>query len=291
MLRFILVFLLTAIPVLAQEYSQLRVICIQAHPDDCDSRFGGLAAKYAAAGHKVKIVSLTNGNAGHQEEGGGVLAMRRRAEGIEAGRRIGAEYEVLDYHDGELLPTLDVRRDVIRQIRQWEADIVFSLRPNDYHPDHRYSGVLVMDAAYMVTVPNLVTDTPALRRNPVFFFMSDRFERPNPHRPDVVVAIDDVIDKKIDMLDAHVSQMYEWLPWHAGVLDQVPEDPERRKEWLMEWRSGGFQVRPHWREPLARRYGSLADRIQYAEAFELAEYGRQPDEEEIRKLFPFFPEQ
>jgi LmbE family N-acetylglucosaminyl deacetylase len=265
------------------------VICIEAHPDDCDGRFGGTAALYAAAGHAVKIVSLTNGDAGHQSQGGGPLAMRRRAEGKEAGRRIGAEYQVLDNHDGELLPTLEVRKQVIRAIREWNADVVFSLRPNDYHPDHRYSGVLVMDAAYMVTVPNVVTDVPSLRKNPVFFYMADHFTKPTPHRPDVVIAIDSVLDDKIAMLDAHESQVYEWLAWHAGLLEEVPEDPEARKEWLKGWRMGERDMWPEWRDALRRWYGDAADDVEHAEAFELAEYGSQPDAEALRRLFPFVP--
>jgi len=283
-----LVLLVSAAPLMAQDYSKLRVIAFGAHPDDCDSRAGGLAAKYAAAGHLVKFVSITNGDAGHHEQGGGMLAKRRRAEAAEAGRRIGIVYDVLDNHDGELLPTLEVRRQVIRKIREWQADIVLAPRPNDYHPDHRYTGVLVQDASYMVTVPNLVTDTPALRRNPVFLYFADRFTRPQPFRPDIVVAIDEVHDKKIDMLDAHVSQMYEWLAWHAGRLGEVPKDPAERKKWLASFRTS--RVQPEWKEALEKRYGAKAASIQYAEAFEITEYGRQPNEEEIRKLFPFFPE-
>ena len=171
----------------------------------------------------------TNGDAGHQSEGGGALAKRRRAEAQEAGRRFGiAEYEVLDNHDGELMPTLAVRQQVIRRIRQWKADVVIAPRPNDYHPDHRYTGVLVQDAAYMVVVPNVTPDTPPLRKNPVFLYSYDHFQRPNPFRPDVAVAIDAVIEKKIDALDAHVSQVYEWLPWVDGALDSVPKDKAAR---------------------------------------------------------------
>jgi LmbE family N-acetylglucosaminyl deacetylase len=131
-----------ASPVLAQNKS-LRVIAFGAHPDDCDLGAGGIAAKYAMLGHRVKFVSLTNGDVGHQSQQGEELAKRRRAEAQEAGRRIGIEYEVLDNHDGKLLPTLEVREQVIREIRQWKADIVIAPRPNDYHPDHRYTGVLV----------------------------------------------------------------------------------------------------------------------------------------------------
>lgn len=286
MVVILLMLLLIATPLAAQDYSQLRVIAFGAHPDDCDGKAGGLAAKYAAAGHLVKFVAVTNGDAGHHEQGGGALAKRRRAEALEAARRIGIEYEVLDNHDGELLPTLEVRRQIIRKIREWKADLVLAPRPNDYHPDHRYTGVLVQDAAYMVTVPNLVTDTPALRRNPVFLYFSDRFLRPQPFRADIVVSIDEVVEKKIDMLDAHVSQMYEWLPWLGGILDQVPKDPAARKKWLFEQRAS--RVLPEWKESLRKWYGPRADSVQRAEAFEIAEYGRLPDEAEIRKLFPFF---
>jgi LmbE family N-acetylglucosaminyl deacetylase len=279
--------LIAASPLAAQSTAQLRVIAFGAHPDDCDGKAGGLAAKYAAAGALVKFVSLTNGDAGHYAEGGGVLAKRRRAEAKEAGRRIGIVYDVLDNHDGELMPTLAVRREVIREIREWNADIVLSPRPNDYHPDHRNTGIVVQDAAYMVTVPNVVTDVPALRKNPVFLYFSDHFQRPAPFRPDIVVSIDDVYDKKIDMLDAHVSQVYEWLPWHDGKLDQVPKDPVARKQWLRSQRLSG--VPAAWNEALKKWYGAEAGSIHHAEAFEITEYGSQPSEAEIRRLFPFFP--
>ncbi len=268
----------------------MRVIAFGAHPDDCDLGAGGIAAKYAALGHKVMFVSLTNGDAGHQSQHGEELAKRRRAEAQEAGRRIGIEYEVLDNHDGKLLPTLEVREQVIREIRQWKADIVVAPRPNDYHPDHRYTGVLVQDASYMVIVPDLVTDTPPLARNPVFLYYSDRFTQPQAFRADIVVSIDDVFEKKINMLDAHVSQFYEWLPWTAGQFEQVPKDPVERKKWLAAGPLAARKLQPEWRESLDKRYGAQAARILHAEAFEITEYGRQPSEEEIRKLFPFFPD-
>jgi LmbE family N-acetylglucosaminyl deacetylase len=276
-------------PVASAENEPVRVIAFGAHPDDCDLGAGGLAAKYRTLGFKVKFVSLTNGDAGHQTQGGEELAKRRRAEAQEAGRRIGIEYEVLDNHDGKLLPTLDVREQVIREIRQWKADVVIGPRPNDYHPDHRYTGVLVQDASYMVIVPNLVKDTPPLPRNPVFLYYSDRFTRPQPFRPDIVISIDDVFPKKIDMLDAHVSQFYEWLPWTTGNLDEVPKDAVERKKWLAAQPMVVRKGAPEWRVTLEKRYGAEATGIQHVEAFEITEYGRQPSEEEIRKLFPFFP--
>ncbi|MEX2264144.1 MAG: PIG-L family deacetylase [Bryobacteraceae bacterium] len=270
--------------IMAQD-GKLRVIAFGAHPDDCDIRAAGTAAKFAALGHAVKFVSVTNGDAGHQSEGGGALAKRRRNEAAEAGRRVGIEYDVLDNHDGELLPSLDVRHQVIRKIRQWNADIVLAPRPNDYHPDHRYTGTLVQDAAYMVVVPNVAPDTPPLRKNPVFLYYEDRFLRPQPFRPDIAIDIDDVFLKKIDALDAHVSQVYEWLPWVDGRLEEVPKDPAERKKWLA--RTRGPAPTPAVRKALEKWYGpERAAKVRHAEAFELCEYGRQPSEAELRKLFP-----
>src|SRR6185369_8665658 len=128
---------------LAAQTPKLRVIAFGAHPDDCDIRASGTAALFAALGHAVKLVAVTNGDVGHQTLTGVALAKRRLGEAKESARRLGIEYEVLDNHDGELLPTLEVRKQIIRQIRQWNADIVLAPRPNDYHPDHRYTGVLV----------------------------------------------------------------------------------------------------------------------------------------------------
>lgn len=268
------------------QQAKLRIIAFGAHPDDCDLRFGGTAIKFARAGHAVKFVSVTNGNAGHHEMGGGVLARRRHAETQEAARRFGiAEYEVFDNPDGELLPTLEVRKQIIRAIREWRADVVLGPRPNDYHPDHRYTGVLVQDAAYMVVVPNLVSDVPALRKNPIFIYYEDGFQKPAPFRPDVVVAIDDVWEAKVNALDAHTSQMYEWLPWVDGRLGEVPKDPAARKQWLA--RSREPRMSGEIRAALEKRYGAeRARQVQRWEAFELCEYGSRPGRDELDRLFP-----
>jgi len=273
-----------------QDDGRLRVIAVFAHPDDADSKMGGTAALMAKAGHAVKFVSITSGDAGHQSEGGGALARRRRAEAQEAARRLGIdEYKVLDNHDGELLPELHIRQQVIREIRSWNADVVLGLRPNDYHPDHRYAGVLVQDAAYMVVVPNVTPDTPPLTKNPVFLYMSDGFQKPNPFSHDIVVGIDEVLETKVRGLDAHVSQMYEWLPWVSGTLDQVPETSEERVQWMMDRRTQWSRVSDEQRAGLVKWYGAeKGNSFKHAESFEICEYGKQPTEEEIRKIFPMF---
>jgi LmbE family N-acetylglucosaminyl deacetylase len=268
-----------------EDKSRIRIIMIGAHPDDCDEKSGGTAALFAQMGYAVKFVSVTNGDAGHQTLKGTALAKRRFAETQEAGRRIGVSYDVLDNHDGLLMPTLEVRLEIIKKIREWNADVVIAPRPNDYHPDHRYTGVLVQDAAYMVAVPNIAPETPALKKNPVFLYYEDHFQRPNPLRPDIVVDITATYDKKIADLDAHESQMYEWLPWIGGYLAEVPKGKEDRVVWL-----SGRTARPinaETRASLEKWYGKeRADQVKYVEAFEICEYGAQPNDGEIRRLFP-----
>jgi LmbE family N-acetylglucosaminyl deacetylase len=188
---------LAAAAAAAEQQTPLRVIVFGAHPDDCELKAGGTAALWAQKGHKVKFVSVTNGDIGHHEMAGAILARRRTAEVERCARILGITTEVLDNHDGELMPTLENRRAITRKIREWKADLVISPRPNDYHPDHRYTAVLVQDAAFMVIVPSFCPDVPALRKNPVFMYSEDGFRKPNPFQADVVVPIDSVIDKKM----------------------------------------------------------------------------------------------
>jgi LmbE family N-acetylglucosaminyl deacetylase len=274
----------------AQKTKPIRVIVFGAHPDDCDLGAGGLAYLYSSMGHKVKFVSLTNGDMGHHEIGGGELANRRLKEAKEAGRRLGIEYDVLDNHDGELLPTLENRMEVIRKIREWQADLVIAPRTNDYHPDHRNTGVLVQDAAYLVIVPNILSSVPPLIKNPVFLYFRDRFQRPNPFRPDIAIDISGVMSNKVDELDAHVSQFYEWLPWTSQDLQNVPKDFVERKKWLQTAIEKRSSVTPEIKLSLETWYGTeKASRVESVEVFEICEYGKQPSREDIRMLFPMLP--
>jgi LmbE family N-acetylglucosaminyl deacetylase len=270
---------------------KLRIICFGAHPDDCELQAGGVAALWAAKGHKVKFVSVTNGDIGHWREAGGPLALRRKAEVEAAAKILGITTEVLDIHDGELLPTIDHRRTITRLIREWKADMVMGPRPNDYHPDHRYTGVLVQDAAYMVTVPFFCPDVPPLKNNPVFLYYPDSFQKPNPFQPEIAVAIDSVMDKKLDALGVIVSQFAEGGA--NGSADLFPADPDKQKKRQQTVRAGfakrNQSIADRFRGKLEEEYGNdRAQNIKYAEAFEICEYGRRPDKAELKRLFPFF---
>jgi N-acetylglucosamine malate deacetylase 1 len=275
-----------------QDDGKLRIIAFGAHPDDCEIRVAGTAAKWAALGHHVKFVSVTNGDIGHWAMAGGPLARRRAAEVQKCARILGITTQVLDIHDGELLPTLENRRTITRLIREWKADIVLCHRPNDYHPDHRNVGLLVQDAAYMVTVPFFCPDTPHLTHNPVFLYFEDGFTKPNPFQADIAVSIDDVVEKKLAAMDALESQFFEGGANGSAAL--IPPDEAgkaaRRKE-VRDSFAGRFAgSAQRFRAKLKDLYGPDAgEQVKYAEAFEISEYGRRPNAQEIRALFPFYP--
>ncbi|MCS7303500.1 MAG: PIG-L family deacetylase [Thermoguttaceae bacterium] len=273
---------------------KLRIICFGAHPDDAELRCGGVAALWAAEGHHVKFVSVTNGDIGHWAMAGGPLAQRRIAEAQHAANILGIQTEVLDIHDGELVPTLENRKLITRLIRQWQADVVIGHRPYDYHPDHRYVGVLIQDSAFMVTVPFICPDTPPLKRNPVFLYSYDSFQRPVPFRADIVIAIDSVIDKKIDALLRMESQFIEGgALGSAETTPKTPQQREAKRQQVKEsFRRRFAELANRYRDKLIELYGKdLGQKVQYAEAFEICEYGRQPSKEELRRLFPFLPQQ
>jgi LmbE family N-acetylglucosaminyl deacetylase len=268
--------------------SQLKILVIGAHPDDAD-QIGGLIAKYAEAGHQVKMISMTNGDAGHHEMGGRQLALRREAECKKSGALVGAEYIVLDNHDGELEPKWQIRKQLIQMMREYGPDLIITHRVYDYHPDHRYTGVLVVDAYTELSVAGNVGLTQYLKKFPVLMYMSDGFKRPYPFTPDVVIDVGSTIEKKIDMNNCHVSQFYEWIPYIQGRIDHVPKDPQARREWLgQSLKAEARATAEQYRAKLVERYGAnRGQSVEYAEGFEISEYTLHITEEKIKRLFPF----
>jgi LmbE family N-acetylglucosaminyl deacetylase len=269
----------------------IRVLLIGAHPDDADIKAGGSAAKWCSLGDEVRLVSLTDGRAGHQSMAGPALARRRLAEAQASAATIGASYEILDCPDGELDDRLEYRQRVIRLIRGFQPDLVITHRSTDYHPDHRFAGLLVQDAAYLLTVPAICPDVPHLAKSPVIMYFSDAFRKPCRFEPHVVVDIGPELDKLVAMLHCHESQFYEWLPFNAGHLDHVPDGDAARRAWLAD--RIGRRIRPladHYRDLVIQTYGPEHGlKVEYIEAFEVSEQGAPLDAEARMRLFPFLP--
>ena len=268
---------------------RLRLLIFGAHPDDAEYHSGGLASIYRKLGHAVKMVSVTNGSAGHHEISAWEVVAMRRKEATASGAVIGAEYEVWDFPDTELEPTLEVRRKIIAEIRTFAPDLVLTHRTNDYHPDHRAVGQAVQDASFMVTVPRVVPDIPTLKKDPVVAYMPDLFTKPLPLTADVVIDVSDEFDTVVSMLACHRSQVFEWLPFLEGTLDEVPRDDDERIRWLRDWYARAARPRAdRFRQEIIAAYGEeRGSRIEFAEVYEISEYAAALDDSTKQRLFPF----
>ncbi len=269
----------------------LRILVIGAHPDDCELKAGGLTALYRQAGHQVKFVSVTNGEAGHHRLPPAELTQVRRAETKAVASLMGIEYEILGNRDGRLQPTLEARFELIALIRRYQPDLILTHRPNDYHPDHRSTSTLVCDAAYMVIVPHIVPEVPALRVNPVIAYLSDHFQRPAPFQPTVVIDVEPVLDRILDQLVCHHSQFFEWLPYTLCQEELSKADPAALREYAKQFycKFNG-PLADRYRDVVVQTYGEQRGRsIRLIEAFEPCEYGSPLTDEARRRLFPMLP--
>jgi LmbE family N-acetylglucosaminyl deacetylase len=265
----------------------LRLLILGAHPDDADFHAGGLATIYRARGHVVKMVSVTDGGAGHHRLQPGELVALRRQEAAAAGAVIGAEYVTWDFPDGRLEPTLAVREAIIREIRRFRPDLVLTHRTCDYHPDHRAVGQAVQDASYMVTVPLVCPDVPALRKDPVVMYMPDRFTRPAPLRADVIIDVSQHVETIVRMLACHRSQFFDWLAYNHGYEDVLPADEAGRFAFLLDWyRQHLLPMAERHRSAIVRQFGDdRGGKMESVEVYEVSEYAAPLDAATRTRLF------
>ena len=285
----------------------MKILMIGAHQDDNEIRCGGLAHKFVKKGYDVRFLSLCNGCGGHHVMTPKETTAKRATESANVAKFLGLTYDVWDIDDCNIVPDLATRKRLIRYIREYNPDVIISHRPNDYHADHRAAGQLVQDASYLLTVPHECPEVPAMRFMPVIMYNEDNFKYP-PFCADIILDMDDEFETKLKMLDFNDSQMYEWLPYTYGTLDEVPADKEERFKWLRgdhEMKEGitdeeilktnghGYALRyaktaSRFRKELIAKYGEeKGGKIRYAEAYEVCEYGSPLTEELKNEIFDF----
>jgi len=264
---------------------KLNLLVIFAHPDEGEIYAGGISAIYSKLGHRVKFLSLTNGDAGHWSMDPKALAQRRFKEAMEAKRILGlTEYEILDYHDGKLKNSNDIQKIVANRIMEWKADIVILFYPiiteEGGHNDNMQAGLIVRDAAALLNMEEL----------PVFLYMRDYFTTGFSHIPDLAVNIDKVWERKLLAMKAHESQVVESNPHADGILDEVLKSDSKRQEYLFYNSYPYSRITPDIKAAINKWYGSdSAGHINWAEAFEFAEFGKQLRNKEISRFFPMLP--
>ena len=268
-----------SMPIVGASQEKLKVMVIFAHPDEGEIYAGGISALYTRLGHEVKFMSLTNGDAGHYAMKPEELAERRYKEAMHAKEILSlSEYEVLDYHDGILENTEELRDKVARTIEDWEADIVFTFYPaRGGHNDNMTAGWIVREASSLLDEVDM----------PVFIYMRDFHTASFSYIPDFAINIDEVWETKLAACRAHESQVIEYNPEMEGVLDEVLASKKVQADFLYHNTIPFSIVRPDIRLALEKWYGKdLAKEVSYVEEFEIAEYGRQMTDEDVFELFP-----
>jgi LmbE family N-acetylglucosaminyl deacetylase len=258
---------------------KLRALFLGAHPDDCEAGGGGLALMLARAGHEVKFLSLTDGSSGAYKDWGEKAKKLRYEDAARVSKFLGCEYEIFDIQDGKLQPDIPTREKLIRAIRRFNPDLLFSHRMGDYHPDHHYTNALTVDAAYLLKVPAICPDVPPMRSMPVILYYQDRFTRPYPLDPAIVIDISGVWDDKFKMLLLHEDQFFDWLPWADENIDEPAKLGREKLISLARKMMEPLCVKSaqNYQAMLESEYGKR--NFTHAEAFELAEHGSQLSQE------------
>ena len=199
-----------------------------------------------------------------------------------------ASHKILGVDDGTVLPSIENRLKILHEIRSFKSDLVFTHRPNDYHPDHRYTSKLVEDSAYMVMVPLVLPETPPLKKNPIFLYFNDPFKKPLKFSHDIVVDISSVLWDKAYALDCHQSQMWEWMPWIDGKLEEIKklENQDQKQKYLLNLYCEKTCSDNQKVEKIQHFYGQNHNIPEYCESFEFCEYGVQLDSKDITFFFP-----
>jgi LmbE family N-acetylglucosaminyl deacetylase len=183
-----------------------RALCILAHPDDAEFYCGGTVLMMSTRGVLVDFVLATSGDKGTRDatKSSAHVARTREREQNAAAHILGAKrVAFLRHPDAELIETLDLRREFVREIRTSKPDVLMTFDPNvkyRYHPDHRVVGRVALDAAWpSARDPLAYPESGAPHETAEAWCFGGQ-------EPTLEIDVSDVLDKKIEARLAHASQ-------------------------------------------------------------------------------------
>ncbi len=182
----------------------MNVLAIGAHGDDIEVQCGGTLAKYAARGDKVFMCVVTDGRGRPQGDPDQIAQIRHR-ESQASANVIGAELIWMGIPDGGLKVNDETLAQFVEVIRTTQPNVIITHPTEDYHPDHRYTSQLVLDAAQMARVRNYRPEQPSYRAQVPIAFMDGVLGL--SFLPEEWVDISDFFEQKATMLSQHVTQM------------------------------------------------------------------------------------
>ena len=260
-------------------YIPKSAMTIFAHPDDTEFSAAGTIAKWAQSGCEVTLVVCTSGNVGthdpkHTSE---TLADTRKKEQKAAAKMLGVKHVVLLGHDDcQLQPTLELRRELVREIRKYKPEVVICGQPdgwlygNEYinHPDHRAAAAAALEAVFPCAEMELLwpEEGKAHKVHAVYVRSDDR--------PDVWVDITNAIDLKVESLRAHSSQMVDWDR-------MVAWDPDKMiREWAAAEAKAG---RKKMKSAKNKKGKKQKGKMKYAEAFRVMKLKDEEKPAEVKE--------
>jgi LmbE family N-acetylglucosaminyl deacetylase len=228
-------------------YVPQSAMAIFAHPDDAEFTVAGTIAGWARAGCEVTLVAITSGNAGTHDRGFNreTLARMREEEERAAARVLGVKNVVFLRHDDcALQPTLEVRRELVREIRRFRPEVVICGDPQAWffndnyinHPDHRAAGVAALEAVFPAAEMELLWPAEGAPHKVQAVYVS------STHAPNTWIDITDTIDTKIEALKAHASQLGGWDP-SGRIREWGRAEAEKARE-RMAPAGGGYPGPP-----------------------------------------------
>ena len=192
----------------------MKVLAFGCHPDDVEVACAGTLAKYVNEGHEVTVCHVANGNRGHAIIMPDELRAMRREEAKKAGSLAGIKVVTCDIDDVMVYDNKEQRDRVVDVIRAEQPDVIITHSPNDYMPDHTAVSKLVFDATFAASVPHYETSVAGAAELTPLYYM-DTLAGVN-FMPTEYVDITSTIDKKLEMLECHVSQM-KWMRDHDNI--------------------------------------------------------------------------
>jgi N-acetylglucosamine malate deacetylase 1 len=204
------------------------VVAVGAHPDDVEGGCGGTLFKMADAGSRITMVSVTNGNKGSFDRPDldfDEVATIRDGEARAAAAMLGAEYVCLGAEDQFLFDTKEIREALADVLRRVEADLVLASPPVDYQADHTLTGDIALEACHLAAQPQLRSDYPALRYDPVMYYYDSTLAL--DFQPAFYVDITDVMERKMALYGVHPSQSSAAESEHGWTLEEAGRTKNR----------------------------------------------------------------
>ena len=226
--------------------SPMNILAVGAHPDDIEFNCAGTLAKYAALGHKIFMVSATDGRVGSATMSLDETIRVRAGESSDSAAIIGAEFINLGFEDEMFFEDREARLRFIDIVRYCKADIIITHNPKDYNPCHELTSKIINDICIMIPVAKIETKNPPHTKMPFIYY----FEPVHGFEfiPSDYVDITDYFDTKIKMLNAHKSQ----------------------QQWLLDNHQAGVGGDAFAQAEIIASYRGMQSGVKYAEAFRRA---------------------